>query len=142
MLPREFACVIEKGLRKAAPLLARTNSQLVNICGRALGDFWPKETIFQLEPEDSDWVCAFKRCVVHSGAHMFYHRHLTYLRRVPKRVALLDQARGSRTQHMSDETFFIGKNLANVHWLMFNVEVTGAHSRRTRQRPDAFGRPC
>ena len=32
MLPREFACIVEKDMRDIAPLLARVDSNLVNVC--------------------------------------------------------------------------------------------------------------
>ena len=52
---------------------------------------------------------------------MLPYRHLTYFRGTPERVALFNQASGGSSQYISDEMFFPGENLADVHWLVFNV---------------------
>ena len=46
MLPREFACVAEKGVRDISPLLVRVDGNLVNVRGRTIGDFRPEEAVF------------------------------------------------------------------------------------------------
>ena len=46
MLPREFTCVAEKGVRDIAPLHVRVDGNLVNVRGRTIGNFRPEEAVF------------------------------------------------------------------------------------------------
>ena len=83
MLPSEFACIAQKGMRDIAPLLVRVDGHPVNVRGRTIGNFRPEEAVYQLEPDNSHRALIIKRNVIHACTNMLFHRRFIHLLRSP-----------------------------------------------------------
>lgn len=120
MLLRKFASITEEGASNSVPLLTRMDRQLMDKGRGTFDAFRPEMPVFQLEAEDAHGACSIEGHVIHARTDMLFHRHFAYLGRTPERIALLDQAGGSGSQHIGDEVFFLDENFTHLHRLMLS----------------------